>query len=630
MCGISGVVDRSSRARPDPAVLQSMNDAIRHRGPDDEGFYIDEGVGLGARRLSIIDVEGGHQPIHNEDETVWVVFNGEIYNYKNLRALLTKLGHRFYTQTDTETLVHAYEEFGDECAKYINGMFAFAIWDKRQRRLLLARDRFGIKPLFYSVNGDQIVFASELKSVIRHPSVDRRINVVALSEYLSFEYVPTPRTILKNVARLPPGHVLKFSERELAVEPYWDLNLAKSERRPPVNWREYKTRLRDKLREVVESEMVSDVPVGVLLSGGIDSSAVCAMMTEAAPGNIKSFSARFEEKSFDESSHARTVARHLGTEHNELLITSDMMLKLVPNLMDFLDEPLGDSSIVPTYLISKFAREQVKVVLGGDGGDEMFAGYPTLQAHRMIEYYERFMPWFVRANVIPKIIDRLPVSKDNISFDFKARRFISGRGVPLASRHHRWLGSFTPQEKAALLVPELQQAEMDSYEVAYDHQRRCDAEQTMNQILYMDTKLYLEGDILTKVDRASMASSLEARVPLLNHSLAEYVAEIPHELKLKGLTTKFIFKKAMEGLLPNEIIRRPKKGFNAPVGYWVNTDLKELVNDQLAPDKIEREGYFNADYVQKLLSDHASGARDNRKLIWTLLVFELWYERYAT
>jgi asparagine synthase (glutamine-hydrolysing) len=629
MCGICGVVESGSKARPEASVLKDMCDAIAHRGPDDEGFYFGEGVGLGARRLSIIDVEGGHQPVHNEDESVWVVFNGEIYNYRKLRSLLTKLGHRFYTKTDTETVVHAYEEFGDDCVRHLNGMFAFAIWDASRRRLLLARDRFGIKPLYYAVNGNRLVFGSELKVLLEHPSVDRRIDVVSLSQYLSFEYVPTPRTILRGVQRLAPGHVLRFSERELSVEPYWDLSLAKSEGRPPVNWREYKTRLGQTLREVVEQEMVSDVPVGVLLSGGIDSSAVCAMMAQVAPGNVSSFSAAFEERSFDESGYARKVARHLGTDHHELTITSRMMLDLVPNLMDFLDEPLGDSSIVPTYCISKFARERVKVVLGGDGGDEMFAGYPTLQAHRLIEYYERWIPWLVRANVVPKIIDHLPVSKENISFDFKARRFIAGRGVPVASRHHRWLGSFTPQEKDELLVPELLEEEMDAYEVAYDHQRRCDAVQTVNQILYLDTKLYLEGDILTKVDRASMASSLEVRVPLLNHRLAEYAAEIPHELKLKGLKTKFILKKAMSDLLPREILDRPKKGFNAPVGYWFNAELRELVRDHLAPEKIRREGFFRPEYVETLLAQHASGARDNRKLIWTLLVFELWYDRYS-
>jgi asparagine synthase (glutamine-hydrolysing) len=374
--------------------------------------------------------------------------------------------------------------------------------------------------------------------------------------------------------------------------------------------------------------MISDVPIGVLLSGGLDSSTVLAMMTQAAPGGVQSFSIAFEEKSFDESRFARMAADREGSEHHELTVTSDMMLELIPSLMDFLDEPFGDSSIVPTYFLSKFAREHVKVVLGGDGGDEMFAGYPTLQAHRWIEYYERWVPFFLRANVVPAMIDHLPVSKDNISLDFKARRFISGRGVPVASRHHRWLGSFTPEQKRDLFVPELQQEEVDTYEVAYEHQRFCDAEQTLNQVLYMDVKLYLEGDILTKVDRASMANSLEVRVPLLNHGLAEYVAEVPQELKLRGLTSKFLLKKAMEGLLPKEILNRKKKGFNVPVAYWINAGLKELVRDQFEESKIKREGFFNPTYVQHLLTEHADGTRDHRKLIWTLLVFELWYEKY--
>lgn len=607
-----------------------MNSALAHRGPDDEGTFIDGAVGLGARRLSIIDVEGGHQPIHNEDRSIWIVYNGETYNHEQLHSLLDKLGHRFSTRSDTEAVVNAYEEFGDECVKYLNGMFAFAIWDGCNRRLFLARDRFGIKPLYYAVIGRRMVFASEIKSILRHPGVDRSIDFVALNEYLSFEYVPTPRTIFKSIRRLPPGHTLVFSDRGLEINPYWDLSLAKSERRPPVSWREYQERLRQEIRDAVHKEMVSDVPIGVLLSGGLDSSAVLAMMAEARPKALKSFSIAFEEKSFDESVYSRKVADVIGSEHHELTVTSAMMAELVPNLMDVLDEPLADSSVVPTYFLSRFAREHLKVVLGGDGGDEMFAGYPTLQAHRLIEYYERWVPFRLRASVVPRLIGALPVSKDNISLDFKARRFISGRGVPMASRHHRWLGSFTPDEKQQLFVPELRQEEMDTYEVAYSHQRRCDAHETMNQLLYLDTKLYLEGDILTKVDRASMANSLEVRVPLLNHRLAEYVAEVPHQLKLHGLQTKFLLKKAMADTLPKEIVRRPKKGFNAPVGYWINGSLKELVRDQLSSEKITREGFFDAAYVQKLVKEHADGERDHRKLIWTLLVFELWHDKYAS
>ncbi|HJS73121.1 MAG TPA: asparagine synthase (glutamine-hydrolyzing), partial [Vicinamibacteria bacterium] len=615
-------------SKPDRAVLDAMSRSIAHRGPDDDGSFVDAGLGLAVRRLSIIDVEGGHQPISNEDGSLWIVFNGEIYNHESLRQLLAKLGHRFQTRADTEVVVHAYEEFGADAVRYLNGMFAFAIWDARARKLFLARDRFGIKPLYYTLAGDELIFASELKAILAHPRVERRIDFVALNEYLSFEYVPTPRTIFRDIRKLPPAHTLTYSVKGPELSRYWDLSLRKSESRPPVSWREYRERLRHELAEAVRKEMVSDVPLGVLLSGGLDSTTVLAMMARSSERRVKSFSIAFEEKSFDESRFARLAATKLGSEHHELTVTSSMMAELVPRLMDVIDEPFADSSIVPTYFLSRFAREQVKVVLGGDGGDEMFAGYPTLQAHRVVEYYEGWVPFFLRATVVPRIIDRLPVSKDNISFDFKARRFISGRGVPVASRHHRWLGAFVPQEKRSLFVPELVQDDVDTYEVAYEHQRHCDARETMNQLLYLDQKLYLEGDILTKVDRASMAASLEVRVPFLNASLAEYVAEIPHGLKLRGLTTKFVLKKAMAGLVPAEILNRPKKGFNVPVGYWIEGSLRELVRDQLAPEKLKREGFFEPAYVEKLLREHAQGVRDHRKLLWTLLVFELWQEKY--
>ena len=431
MCSICGIFDPSPDTRVEPEVLESMNRALAHRGPDDSGTFVDGGVGLGARRLSIIDVEGGHQPVQNEDGSLRIVYNGEIYNHEKLHALLEKLGHHFYTRTDTEAVVHAYEEFGDECVKYLNGMFAFAIWDARRQRLFIARDRFGIKPLHYAVVGNTLVFGSELKSILQYPGVDRSLDIVALNEYLSFEYVPTPRSIFKNIRKLPPGHTLVFSERGLEIAPYWDISLAKSERRPPVSWREYQEQLRHELRDAVQKEMVSDVPIGVLLSGGVDSSTVLAMMAEARPSDLESFAVAFEEKSFDESRFARRVAERFGSNHHELTVTSGMMAELVPRLMDFLDEPFADSSVVPTYFLSRFAREHVKVVLGGDGGDEMFAGYPTLQAHRLIEYYERWVPFSLRARVVPRIIDALPVSKNNVSFDFKAKRFIAGRGVPL-------------------------------------------------------------------------------------------------------------------------------------------------------------------------------------------------------
>jgi asparagine synthase (glutamine-hydrolysing) len=629
MCGICGLVYADRDRAVYPGTVEVMTATITHRGPDQQGTYVRDNVGLGSRRLSIIDLDGGQQPIHNEDKSVWVVFNGELYNYRELTHSLTRLGHKFYTATDTEVLVHAYEEFGDEFLEYLNGMYAFALWDNRQQRLMIGRDRLGIKPLFYTLHDDALIFGSELKTLLAYPRIPRNLNLVALNEYLSFEYIPTPRTIFQGISKLPPGHALSYSRGKLKLWQYWDVNLGRSENLQPKRVQEYELELLEVLRNAVRKEMISDVPIGVLLSGGLDSSTVAALMAEAAPGRVQSFSIRFDDPSFDESSYARLVARHLQTEHHELTLTPNIALKLVPQLAKFLDEPLGDSSIIPTFLLSQFTRDRVKVALGGDGGDELFAGYSTLQAHRLVEYYEMLLPGFVRHRLIPWFVDRLPVSFDNISLDFKIRRFIAGRGIPIVMRHHQWLGSFSVAQKQQLLQPWTQLQERDTYQIAFDHQRNSQAKEAVNQLLYCDLKLYLEGDILPKVDRASMANSLEVRVPLLNHTLVEYVAKLPHEMKLHGLTTKYILRRAMRRYLPPEILKRGKKGFNMPVAKWLTGPLRPLLEEMLSPERLQREGFFNADYVQQLLRQHMRGKQDHRKLLWTLLVFELWYEHWG-
>lgn len=629
MCGICGVVKIHDSLAVNMAVLQQMTQAMTHRGPDDEGFYLAEGVGLGSRRLSIIDLAGGRQPIANEDQTLWIVFNGEIYNYRELRCYLEKRGHQFRTATDTEVILHLYEEFGVECIQRLNGIFAFAIWDGGRQELLLARDRMGIKPLYYYENGGQLIFGSEMKVILVHPDVERDIDPISLNEYLAFEYVPTPRTIIRNVLRLEPGHFLRYSRRGLQIENYWQLSMARSESRPPVNWREYATDLYTVLRESVHQELVSDVPVGVLLSGGIDSSAIAALMSDLYPGTVDSFSVAFEEASFDESRFARLAADHLGTRHHELLLTSKMAANMVPTIADYLDEPFGDSSFIPTFLLTQFARQHVKVVLGGDGGDELLAGYPTLVAHRLIEYYEQIVPWSLRAHLIPHLLDSVPVSFNNISLDFRVRRFLRGRGVPLQIRHHRWLGSFTDDEKSHLLQDWLRPVLRDTYAQAYAHARDCDARLPLNQLLYADMKLYLEGDILFKVDRASMANSLEVRVPFLNRDVVRFVNALPLELKLHRLTGKYLLKRSLGHRLPTAIIKRPKKGFNMPVAYWLNGELRDLTLAMLSRERLAQQGYFNYEYVKMLLDDHATQRRDNRKLLWTLLMFQLWHAGYV-
>jgi len=628
MCGICGIVQTDATQRVDEAALDAMMGAMTHRGPDQDGAYLSGRVGLGSRRLSIIDVAGGRQPIANEDGSLHIVFNGEIYNYRELREFLLKKGHGFTTHSDTEVVLHLFEEFGAEALAHLNGIFAVAIWNERRRELFLARDRMGVKPLYYAMTGDGLTFGSEMKVLLANPAVERRLDVAALNEYLSYEYVPTPRTILQGIQRLPPGHYLTWNGQETKIVEYWRSSLARSESHSPVQWRDFAGGLRDVLRASVKQELVSDVPVGVLLSGGIDSSAVAAFMVEAYEGEVDSFSVAYDVPSYDESRFARLVAERLGTRHHELRLSSQMAADVVPRIADVLDEPLGDASFIPTYLLARFARQHVKVALGGDGSDELFAGYPTLGAHRLIEYYERVVPWHLRTYAAQSLLKYLPVSFEYFSRDFKIRRFLSGRGVPLEARHHRWMGSFVDEEKALLFQDWVKPVLGETYARAYEHGRACDARLPLNRILYNDMNLYLEGDILFKVDRASMAASLEVRVPFLNRRVVEFASALPLELKLRRLTGKYLLRRALADMLPTPILKRSKQGFAMPVAHWLNSELKELANDMLSPDRIRRQGLFNPGYVTGLLEEHHAQRRDNRKLLWTLLIFQLWHARY--
>jgi asparagine synthase (glutamine-hydrolysing) len=469
-----------------------------------------------------------------------------------------------------------------------------------------------------------------MKVLLSHPGVRREIDLDALNEYLSYEYVPTPHTILRGVHRLEPGHYLRCSPDGVEIKPYHCLSLRTSENSPPIDRREASARLYDTLRSAVQRELVSDVPVGVLLSGGIDSSTIAALMVDLYPGQVQSFTIAFEEASFDESQYARQVARHLGTRHNELPLSGQIALDLVERIPEILDEPFADSSFIPTYLLARFARQEVKVVLGGDGGDELFAGYPTLQAHRLMSYYERLVPWRLHNTLAPFLLRNMAVSFDNISFDFKLRRFLGGRGQPLVDRHHRWLGSFVEDQKAQLLQDWVRPVLEQSYSLAYQHVSQSQALKPLNQILYDDMRLYLEGDILFKVDRASMAASLEVRVPLLNRAVVDFALGLPLNLKLRGLTGKFLLKKTMERYLPRNILYRPKKGFNMPVAYWLAGPLRPLLLDMLSTDFLEAQGLFDAIYVKKLLDDHLNHRQDHRKLLWTLLMFQMWYRAYMS
>ncbi|HMF57047.1 MAG TPA: asparagine synthase (glutamine-hydrolyzing) [Pyrinomonadaceae bacterium] len=631
MCGITGWANLDARVpQPDGALalLRSMCSRMTHRGPDSEGAFVSTGVALGMRRLAIIDLITGEQPAVSEDRQVSVILNGEIYNYRELRQKLEARGHKFHSESDTEVLPHLYEEHGTQMVEHLNGMFAFALWDARRRRLFLARDRFGEKPLYWGVFDGQLLFASEPKVLLAHPAVQPRLNLEALREYLSFDYVPAPLSIYEGIQKLPAAHTLTLEDGRIEVKPYWRLSYKTL--KPVPDEREAAEHLRELLEDSVRMRLVSDVPLGVLLSGGIDSSTVAAMAVRASSETVKTFSISFAESSYDESAYARAVAKFLGTDHHEERLSVDLAADLVSEIGSWMDEPLSDPSLVPTYLLSRFTRKHVTVALGGDGGDELFAGYPMYQGHRYAQIYSK-VPRAIRRLLIEPGINLLPVKTDNLSFDFKARRFIAGADQDLVARHHIWFGSFTPDEQKELLTDDVRRASSDD---VYREARRmlsedCDADNMLECAQSLDTRLYLAEDILTKVDRASMAVSLEVRAPFLDPRVGEYAASLPADYKLRGGTTKYILKKAVRELLPPFVTKRGKKGFGVPVAEWIKGRLKPLTCDMLSPERLRAHGLFNADYVMRLQDEHERGVANHRKLLWTLLMFELWHESFV-
>jgi asparagine synthase (glutamine-hydrolysing) len=634
MCGIIGFLTSKAQNIPDYGVLREMRESLFHRGPDDLGEYtraLDEGgpfVFFGHRRLSIIDLSGGHQPLSNENETVWVVFNGEIYNFRELRSRLENLGHRFKTNSDTEVIAHAYEEYKENCFKYFNGMFAIGIWDEKQNRLILARDRLGKKPLYYSLINETFIFASELKAIMAYPSFPRKVDPVSFMKYLFFEFIPCPHTIFKDANKIPAASYLIWDKKGIEVRQYWSpFESQRGEKSLPEA--EAGLRMMELLKESVKRRLISDVPLGVFLSGGIDSSAITAFAQQEVPGKIKTFSIGFEDPSFDESKYASLASKYIGTEHHEQMMTPADLLNIVPTLPDILDEPMADASILPTYLLSKFTRGHVTVALGGDGGDELFAGYPTYLAHKLAGYYECFLGAF--HPMVVRLANLLPVSDDNISFDFKVKKFLSGIGYPNGIRNSVWLGSFPIQENEKVLSPEFRQR-FNRDQLLEDillYGEECPYEDQITKLQYLDMRLYLQESILVKVDRASMACSLEVRAPFLDCELVEFVMGLPSQYKLKGTTSKYILKKALKKYLPDSIIHRKKKGFGVPIAKWVKGELKELFSDFLSTDRVKREGFLNPEYVTLLLQDHLTNKKDNRKQLWTLLVWELWLNRYC-
>ncbi len=626
MCGICGIIHDDPARAVQRDHLARMNRTMVHRGPDDEGFYLGRGAGLGMRRLSIIDVSGGHQPMASESGKIQAVCNGEIYNFQEIRDELIGKGHAFHSRSDSEVLPHLYEEVGALLPTKLNGMFGLAVWDEPNRTLVLARDRMGEKPLFWSHQNGIFLFGSELKALLAHPELAVSTDRAALSRYLAYEYIPAPHTIFEGVYKLEPAHALIYRNGSVEVKPYWGIPVG--EENEGISEETAREELLGLLSRSVKRRLISDVPLGVFLSGGIDSSTVVAMMTRHMnPNDVKTFSISFEEKSFDESSYARRVAEHFHTDHREQACTPADLLALMPRITGLLDEPFADPSIVPTYALSLFTREHVTVALGGDGGDELFAGYPTFQAERAARWY-RLLPRALRRGVIGPIGRALPVSDKNISFDFKVKKFIKGAEIDDPSiRHAVWMGAFSLEDLNELLA-------FDPGADVFADALRCENAATAaspgNRLLYVYKKLYLAEDILAKVDWASMGASLEARAPLLDHEIVEFAARLPYRMKLKGFKMKYLLKKAVGDLLPKGIAGRGKKGFGIPVAKWMKGPLKEMTCDLLAKDKIRREGFFRPESVARLVEDHMKSRADNRQQLWSLFMFEQWLDRWGS
>ena len=625
MCGIAGFISKEKNApvAEREILLDKMCKIITHRGPDEQGTIVKNAAALGMRRLSIIDLKSGQQPIFDCSGNLAIVFNGEIYNYQTLKKDLESRGHKFKTNSDTETIVHAYEEFGADCVQHLRGMFAFAIYDFAAESLFIARDRVGKKPLFYSLTGKgNFVFGSELKVLIEHAEISKEIDFSALDSYLTFGYVPEEFCIFKNVHKLAPGHFLFFKNGEVTTKKYWDFNYSgNSEVKTEA---EYIEILREKLREAVKIRMISEVPLGAFLSGGVDSSSIVAMMSQISDAPVKTFSIGFNEDSFDELKFARVAAKHFNTEHHEFVVTPDLV-EIVDDLVWHFDEPFADSSALPTFMVSKMARDFVTVVLSGDGGDELFAGYTRYATDQKRSGLEK-LPKFVRANVLRKIGESLPHGA-------KGKNFLYNTSLDAVDRYIDSVSHFGKLKKSELYSQTLRENLNGGFGGAEQIYREIadsiSSENPVDKLLYLDSKTYLPSDILTKVDRMTMATSLEARVPLLDHELIEFVQTIPANLKLKGTTTKYIFKKALEGIVPNEILYREKQGFGVPINEWINSQLKDRIHGILSEKRTLERGYFEPKYIQILLDEHASKRRDNSHALWILWMLELWHRKFV-
>jgi asparagine synthase (glutamine-hydrolysing) len=613
MCGICGIFNFGTHAPADPAALKRATDAMVHRGPDDEGFYLHGELGLGNRRLSIIDLPGGHQPISNEDETIWITFNGEIYNYRDLRAGLLAHGHRFRTASDTETIVHLYEQYDLACLDHLRGMFAFALWDARKRRLLLVRDRLGIKPVFYRLEPGRLVFASESRALRELTEQPLEIDPQSVYDFFGFRYIPAPQTFYRGVEKLLPGHFLIADSSGVRTRAYWDIP---AEEEMPRAAKEVADEVVERLRESVRLRLIADVPLGVFLSGGTDSSAVVALMTELEARPLRTFSVGFEEPEYSELPYARAVARRFATQHHELIMRPEQLSSELPRLVAFRDEPIAEPTDVALYLLSRSAAQSVKVVLAGEGGDELFAGYPKYAADPLAGLVSALPQEITRA-----LIRRLPYRQRRAKLALEA---LSIRDE--AERYATWFASFSREERENLFAPEfLAQVDPAHPAQVFESYLEKQRERTpLKRMLYADLKVWLPDNLLLRGDLMTMAASLEERVPFLDHKLVEFAARVPTKLLTQGLRAKVLLKRALERFLPPEVIYRRKVGFAVPVGEWFRKPLKSLVADLLLSPQALARGYFNPASMETFLREHFDGIRDRQKQLWALVNFELW------
>jgi asparagine synthase (glutamine-hydrolysing) len=624
MCGIAGIV-RADGAPVDRELLARMNEAIRHRGPDDDGFYFNDGVGLAMRRLSIIDLKTGQQPVHNQDRTAWIVFNGEIYNYRELRAQLEKLGHEFYTDSDTEAIVAAYDEYGTDCPKYLRGMFAFAIWDERTKSLFLARDRVGKKPLLYAQVNGQLVFGSEFSALLLHPDISRDVDFEAIHYYLSFICVPAPLTAYRAIRKLEPGHSLLWRNGEIKIERYWQLDFS---RKVKISEAEAGERAVELLRDAVRVRLMSEVPLGAFLSGGIDSSAVVALMAQESSEQVKTFSIGFDEQDFSELHHARRVAEYIGADHHEFIVRPDA-LEILPSLVEHYGEPFADSSAIPSYYVSRETRAYVTVALNGDGGDECFAGYERYAAMNLAQSYAA-LPSALRDGVIANVVRALPEFESRPNRLRKAKRFVAAASLSPVECYLRWISAFDEEAKRNLYSDSFryETAQFRTASIIEPWFAKANGAGIVDAALLTDTMTYLPNDLLVKMDIASMAVSLEARSPFLDHHVMEFAASLPEKMKLRRLTTKYLLKRVLRKLVPQENLRRSKMGFGVPVGYWFRGSMQPFLRETLLSDRALSRGLFKPEMVRRAVEQHIEGRKDHSYRLWSLLMLELWFQRF--